>query len=79
MNAQSQVPDLESILQVIVLEVPNKAVMASPAFNIKRVVINPEPCCPRLPDPSPVSLREAENELQWLSQTSAEDVSIQLT
>lgn len=64
MNPQSQVPDLEGTLQVNVLEAPNKALMAAPAFNIRRVMINPEPCCPRLADPSPISLSEAENELQ---------------
>lgn len=57
MNPQSQVPDLEGALQVIVLEVPNEAVMAAPAFNIKRVMVNAEPGYRRLPDPSPVSLK----------------------
>lgn len=52
MNPQSQVPDLKGALQVIVLEVPNEAAMAAPAFNIKRVMVDAEPCYRRLPDPS---------------------------
>jgi len=64
MNLQSQVPSLDGTLQGIKLEMPNEAMMAASAFIIKRVMINPEPCYLRLPDPSPTSLREPENELE---------------